>query len=413
MIVSNGIVLHISLSPNVQKSDVWRSIRLFFLFWRWKHGDYTARLTKALESRFGGSVYLTNSGRSALYVALRGAGVQRGDEVLLQAFSCNAVVNPILWVGATPVYCDIEEDTYNLSAADVRKKITKRTKVIILQHTFGISADIAILQGIARQNNILVIEDCAHSLGATHNEKNIGSFGDVAIFSFGRDKVISSVYGGGVVAQKQHKEGIETAYKEECSTPSYWWIAQQLLHIPLTFVALKLYRYSIGKVILVIAQKTKMLSKAVTSGEKKGEMPAYFPCTLPNSLAAIAFSQFERLSLFNAHRQNIARLYADAFSGIAAIATPRTKQGDIFLRYPIQCDNAATLIRQAKKRHIILGDWYKNVIDPVGTDKEKMQYRDGMCPVAEWVAERVVNLPTHIHTTQRDAEIIIHLVVTT
>lgn len=413
MTVSNGIVLHISLSPNVEQRDVWKSIRTLFAFWRWKRGNSIIRLTNVLESHFGGSVYLTNSGRSALYVALKGVGVQKGDEVLVQAFSCNAVVNPILWVGATPVYCDIEEESYNIAVADVRTKITKKTKAIIVQHTFGICADITALKSIAQQNNILVIEDCAHSLGATHKKQTIGSFGDVAIFSFGRDKVISSVYGGGVVAQKQHKENIESTYNRECSVPSYGWIAQQLVHIPLTFVALNLYRYGIGKVLLVVAQRARILSKAVSKDEKNGEMPPYFPRALPNGLAAIALSQFERLALFNSHRRNIARLYADAFLDATAVISPRIKHGNIFLRYPIQCNNPVRLFREAKKHHIILGDWYRNVIDPVGTDKEKMQYRQGSCPIAERVAERVVNLPTHIHTTQQDVKEIVRLVVAT
>ena len=120
--------------------------------------------------------------------------IGEGDEVLVQAFTCVAVPNSVLWAQATPVYADIDA-TLNIDPIDVEKKITNRTKAIIVQHTFGIPADMDALVALAKKHNILLIEDCAHSLGATYKGKKVGTFGDAAFFSFGRDKVVSSVFG--------------------------------------------------------------------------------------------------------------------------------------------------------------------------------------------------------------------------
>ena len=118
-----------------------------------------------------------------------------GDEVIVQAFTCLAVPEVVIWCGAKPVYLDIDE-SLNLDIRLLEKSISSKTRIIIVQHTFGIPAKIDMIKKIAQKHNIILIEDCAHSLGAKYNSQKIGTFGDAAFFSFGRDKVISSVFGG-------------------------------------------------------------------------------------------------------------------------------------------------------------------------------------------------------------------------
>ena len=409
-IIKVGKVVHISLSPNLERKDVVKGITVFLSFWKWKNGSASTRLKNSLERYFGLNVYLTNSGRSSLYIILKALNIQKGDEVILQAFSCNAVANPILWVGAKPVYADIEEFSYNISAKDIKKKITQNTKAIIIQHSFGIVADISAIKKIAREKRIYLIEDVAHSLGAKHKGKPVGTFGDMALLSFGRDKVISSVYGGAVISKKSYKRRLEKVYNEECKNASIFWIFQQLMHIIFTPVILKSYNIVFGKILLVVLQKIGFISKAVSRKEKKGEMPSHFPRKLPNALAEIAYIQFRRLLYFNNHRQKIAKMYIKGLSDNRRIILPITKDGDIFLRYSIQCSNSSEIIEKAKKENIILGDWYKNVIDPKGTDMKKIKYKKGSCKVAEIVASRVVNLPTHIHTSKQDVEKILNVI---
>src|SRR6185436_2552703 len=103
-----------------------------------------------------------NSGRSAQYLILRALGLSKTDQVLIQAFTCIAVPNAVLWVGAQPAFADIDE-SYNLDPQRVRRAITPNTKALIAQHTFGIPADMEALHQIADEHHLVLIEDCCHS----------------------------------------------------------------------------------------------------------------------------------------------------------------------------------------------------------------------------------------------------------
>ncbi|MDZ4296513.1 MAG: DegT/DnrJ/EryC1/StrS family aminotransferase [Patescibacteria group bacterium] len=419
----------ISLAPNAERADVWRAFFLLLRPWRWRRGRARRERVRMLEEEFRrhfgtAHVWSFNSGRSALYVLLKALGVGEGSEVIVQAFTCNAVPNPILWLGATPVYADIEERTFNLDPAAAERKITERTKALIIQHTFGIPADVERIVGIARQRNLVVIEDCAHSLGAKANGQKLGTFGDAAFFSFGRDKVISSVYGGmlavkdGALAQK-----IAAAY-EHVALPPRRWVFQQLVHPVIFALALPFYRLGIGKLMIAVARRLHLLSVAVSRAERQGEKPAVFPARLPEALAALALAQFRRLEKFNEYRRGIAHYYETELMQLNERInnTPQHAQQEtyrlplvhegatpVWLRYPVCCANAAELLTAARKKGIYLGDWYREVVAPQGTDLATMGYHKGACPVAERMAERVINLPTYPRLSFRQAEKVVRL----
>ena len=158
-----------SLSPNVEAEDRQYAWRLLLQPWNWRSGGSIGECEEWFKKYFDvPHAWGVNSGRSGLFLILQALGIERGDEVLLQAFTCNAVPNPILWVGATPIYVDIDEETLNMDPADLEKKITPRAKAIIVQHTFGYPADMNRILEIAKKHNLIIIEDCAHALGARY-----------------------------------------------------------------------------------------------------------------------------------------------------------------------------------------------------------------------------------------------------
>jgi len=193
-----------ALSPNTEVDDVLLAFKLLFSPWAWKKGDSSLCLEKIFSEWIGVNHCFTfESGRTGLYAILKSLNLSSDDEVLLQAYTCVAVVEPILWNNVKPVFVDIDSESLNTSGIDLEKKITSKSKVLIIQHTFGNPADLDELLKIAKKYNLFVIEDCAHAMGAEHKGKKVGTYGDASFFSFGRDKVISSVFGGIVMTNNE------------------------------------------------------------------------------------------------------------------------------------------------------------------------------------------------------------------
>lgn len=140
-----------------------------------------------------------NSGTSALHAALLAHGIGKNDEIIVPSFTFIATVNSPLFVGAKPVFADIEEETFGLNPQSVEDKITKDTKAIIPVHYGGCPCKIREIKDIAEDNDLIVIEDAAEAFGASVDGKNVATFGDSNILSFCQNKIITTGEGGAVV----------------------------------------------------------------------------------------------------------------------------------------------------------------------------------------------------------------------
>jgi len=392
--------ISISLSPNVQKDDVVLALKLLMQPWNWtRHKSAPGSAIASLEQEFAkylGVKYAVsfNSGRSSMYAILKALDLPQGSDVMLQAFTCNAVPNPVLWADLNPVYIDVAND-FNCLTPGVKQPL------LIVQHTFGLPNEKAL--------NGQVIEDCSHALGAEINGKKVGTFGKAGFFSFSRDKVISCVYGGMAVTNDDELGRKLQQLQKEFGMPGLVWIKQQMLHpILLHYIILPLYNIiNLGKIFLVFSQWTHLLSKAVSWQEKRGQRPDYFPKALPNALAAMALHQFRKLETFNAHRKKIAEFYYQELTCTNFIV-PR-KDNNIFLRFAVQHPKAHEILYEAwHQQNMLLGDWYRSPIDPFDTKLEEMKYIPGSCPNAERLAKVTLNLPTHINISMEDARRIVN-----
>jgi dTDP-4-amino-4,6-dideoxygalactose transaminase len=389
-----------SLSPNTDYHDVLQSLRMLISPTQWKEGSALTWARQWFSQRLAeGELAFFNSGRSALLALLQAFGIKVGDEVLVQAFTCVAVSNSVLWVGAKPVYVDIDE-TYNMDPKDAENKITKKTKALIIQHTFGIPAQADKLLSLAKKHNLPVIEDCAHALGVAYHGKKLGTLGDASFFSFGRDKVVSSVWGGAsYINDKCQIPNAKWKLREiekKLQYPSFFWIFQQLLH-PIAFsLILPSYNIGVGKAILVALQKMKLLSFPVYPEEKSGQQPDEFPKRYPNALAALLKVQLTKLDQLLQQRRACAQQYWTALKSHPEVQLlPFSKEAG-WLRFPIQVDDPEKLLSRAKQSGILLGNWYHNTIDPTGVDYEAIGYKAGSCPKAEFAARHIINLPTNV-----------------
>jgi perosamine synthetase len=144
-----------------------------------------------------------NSGTSALHSALLAYGIGQGDEVIVPSFTFVATANAPLFVGAKPVFADVEEETFGLDPEDVMERITTHTKAIIPVHYGGCPCRIRELKEIAQDNGLVLIEDAAESFGAKIEESRVGTFGDSAMFSFCQNKIITTGDGGAVTTDSE------------------------------------------------------------------------------------------------------------------------------------------------------------------------------------------------------------------
>ena len=137
----------------------------------------------------------TASGTAALELACA-VLLKRGHEVIMPSFTFSSCANAVMLVGAKPVFCDIDINTYNINPAEIEKHISKKTRAIMVVHYAGMACDMEKIQGIATKNHLLVIEDAAHALGAKYRNKYLGTIGNVGCFSFHGTKNVSAGEGG-------------------------------------------------------------------------------------------------------------------------------------------------------------------------------------------------------------------------
>lgn len=169
-------------------------------------GPKTREFEKKLSDFIGvNDAVATSSGTTALHLALECLDVGKKDEVILPTGVCHSLLNSIHYCGAKPVLVDIDYDDLNISVKDVKRKITSKTKAIIVPHIYGKPAD---LEGLM-DFDIRVIEDCAHAIGASFGNRKVGAIGDAAMFSFYATKMMATGEGGMVTFKS--KEAVEKA----------------------------------------------------------------------------------------------------------------------------------------------------------------------------------------------------------
>jgi len=165
---------------------------------RWLTGGPRAREFEKMFAHYIGTKHaiVVNSCTAALHLAMRALNIGPGDEVVVPVFTFAATANAPLFVGAKPVFADIDKKTFNISPKSIQNKITKKTKAIIVVHYGGQPCDMKEIMQIAKRHNLHVVEDCAHSLGAEYMGQKTGDIGTIGCFSFYPTKIITTLEGG-------------------------------------------------------------------------------------------------------------------------------------------------------------------------------------------------------------------------
>lgn len=389
MIITN------SLGSNYTREDRLLALKLLFQPWKWRNGKDVEKFRDALAASMNvppSRVQLFLKGRHAILEALKLANVGAGDEVIVQAFTCLAVIQPIVELGAKPIYVDVKKRSLNPSLQSIKATATRETKALILQHTLGfVNSETEEIVQWCKKNHLFLIQDVAHAFGAG-GLRNMS--GDAFIFSFSQDKVTDGVSGGALIIPSV--QSAETHYNvlKHCS---YTPVIKTICYSTITLIIRVTYQWKLGKLLHLIVRELDLLPAAIDVSDA-GHYAPLSPAPMPNVCAALALSQLKRIDEIAMHRKNIALVYDEMLHRQFKIVTKRDILSGSNLRYPIWVHNRNLLEEKLKKENFYLVDhWYDAPISPPRVDAESLKYNNGSCPHAEKLAECMFNLPTHIN----------------
>lgn len=379
--------------------------------------DYKKEFISRLKKELGfSSVYLFSAGRTGLYCICKALGIGKGDEVIIEGYTCVAVPKAIMYAKATPIYADINKQDYNLNLESVKEKITPKTKAIVVQHTYGIPCHaIFEIEKLCKENNLYLIEDCAHEMGGSIKEKKLGTIGDVAFYSTDDSKYISTSMGGfvatnnKVIAKKLDEvyENVPELAKEEQKAILFQYIAINILR---------------NKIIMAIIKNSKFASRM----EKKfwewvnknnllfgmddysnTEWPTYtFPAKMSSVQSNIGAMQMRKYKKIRNRRKEICELYIKELGSRFYVP----KDANNLLRFPL-------LVNDPVKAESLLKDickvefWFHPPIKCIRRiDFPQFMYDEEKYPNASYIAEHVINLPIHLKVTDREIKKICQII---
>lgn len=330
------------------------------------------------------------NGTDALVIALKALCIGEGDEVITSTFTYFASAECISAVGATPVFVDVEKDTFNIDPDKIEEKITERTKAIIPVHIFGQSADMDKINIIAKKHNLKVIEDACQAVGAKYKGKMIGTLSDVACFSFFPTKNLSCAGDGGMIVTSD--DNVAT-------------------------IAIALRTHGSGET----GQKAYNLLNNITEEvvtSKSGDDTVYNPLKYYNYLigynsrldaiqAAILRVKLPHLDKWNLRRREIAKIYDEELID-SNVITPRVREENdtVYHQYVLQSDNREEMLAKLKEKGIATGVYY-----PVPLHLQKVYtdlgYKEGDMPVAEYLSHRTFAIPVYPELSEEQIQYIV------
>ena len=372
---------------------------IFFAFvslFRKEKINYENYFIKSFSNLFKKDNFIcTPSARSGLYAILSQINLKKNDEVIVCGFTCSAVIEPILLLKAKPIYTDISKKTYTQTMSSIKNKITKKTKVVIIQHTFGFYAPIHETISFLKNKNIFIIEDCALSIGNKLNNVFLGTIGDAAIYSFELSKTISVGWGGGVMINNDFK--LFRKIKKKIENQKY---QSKLL------VFKRLFQAGISS--LLINFKIPSLIKWFVFGFfYKIKFFIYSSDFSSDDLRKcsdyqwkILLNQLLRLDKILNNNSLNAHLYDSILKRYSInIDLPKDVK---LMRLPLLVRDKDKAINFFKKNGIEIGSWFSNPVSDSKLSPDSFKYINGQCPNSEFICKHIINLPLNNFSNKSD-----------
>jgi len=311
-----------------------------------------------------------NSGTSALHALLLAHDIGPGAEVIVPSFSFIATANCVLYVGAKPVFADIDKDNFGLDPNDVEAKITANTRAIIAVHFGGMPCNISALRDISQRHGLLLIEDNAESFGAEYNHQKLGSFGNSAILSFCAPKIITTGEGGMVITDSD-----------------------------------EIYE----KVRLIINHGRKDNSSYFSSTIQADYHTLGFNFRMSSISAALGIAQLNKIDDIIKMRRENAHYYAELFKDVAGITTPTEQPGcfNVYQMFTIIVAGGA-IIRNGLQKYLNKKEIGTRVyFDPIHLTtffKKTFGCSNNMLPRTENISQHVLSIPMYPTLTKSEIE---------
>jgi perosamine synthetase len=307
-----------------------------------------------------------SSGTAALHLLVKALGLAAGDDVLVPSFTFAASVNALLYEGATPVFVDIERETYNLDPADLEGRITPRTKAIMAVDVFGHPADWGAIQRIADQHNLKIIDDSCEALGACYKGVKLGRFGSGAAFAFYPNKQMTTGEGGIIVTDDDELARLCRSLRNQGRGEMGAWLEHDRLG----------YNYRLDEMS-----------------------------------AALGASQLRRLETFLMKRERVAQAYSARLARFDWVRPPVVK-ADVRMSWFVYVVTLAegldrdAVMRQMEARGVPVRGYFSPVhLQPY--IRERFGFSGGELPVTEAIARRTIALPFHNNLSEAHVEEIV------
>lgn len=346
-------------------------------------------------------------GRVALAAILRNLGIGRDDAVALPAFTCVAVPEAVMALGARPFWLDVDAATLSAPAAEVRRALASGVRAVVVQHTFGLPADMDAIMPLAQAAGVPVVEDCCHTLASALHGRIVGTFGAAAFHSFEWGKPLVAGVGGAAMAAGELGERLAAEAARFPPPPAS---VQARLEIQRLAYAL-LYRPRFYWTIRSLFRRASAAGLAVGNYhpvDSAALSPEFGWAMAPRSAARLSALR-AGIAADAARRRALADAYRAALPGqLAPISVPGADP--VLLRYPLLVDDKEAVLARAAERRIELAGWFATPIHPLAGDSlRQVGYEPGQAPEAETLARRIVSLPMNGMVGRRDVDAAIRL----
>ena len=345
--------------------------------------------------------------RMAFYALMKSLSIGKGSEVIITGFTCSVMANAVIRTGAKIIYADIDPNNYGSSYVDIKSKISSKTKMIVAQHTFGVPCDIKNIVNLCDKHNIFLLEDCALTFGSKFENKNLGNFGDAAIFSTDETKPINTIVGGLIYSKK---DSLINKLKQVCKDSLDLNKDHQIrIHKKFLF-SRKYYRpnkYALGRILNSIYSFfnkslfgnkrpiTLDLDSTCKIDEKSCAYP--YPAKLPGFIARIGIFELENWNKEKKLRSINFSNYKELFVKKKIASIYDNMENEIIpLRFLFENHYTHKNTKLHLNNFFIDDRWFNSPL--IGT-KENLTlfgYKLGDCPVAERVCQNIINLPCNL-----------------